>query len=219
MKQMERRTFQARAVLLDWDGTLLNSFGSDSRAYLAMFREMGIDWGMPELIRHYSPNWHLVYRAAGLKRSLWDEADRLWHAAYKKESPRLLPGARMVIRKLAGRVKLGIVSSGTRWRIRQQLCDFKLDVHFSACVCAEDATHRKPHPAPLKLALRRMRMPPKECVYVGDSPEDIVMARRSGVRSIGVRGPFPTAARVLAARPDLMLDSIAELPDWIEALP
>jgi phosphoglycolate phosphatase len=53
---------------------------------------------------------------------------------------------------------------------------------------------------------------------VGDSPEDIEMARRARVRVIGVRGPFPTAAKVLAARPDLMLDSISELPDWIEEL-
>jgi HAD superfamily hydrolase (TIGR01549 family) len=216
---VKRKKLAARAVLLDWDGTLLNSFDSDSRAYLAMFRAIGIDWGMRDLVRHYSPNWHNVYRAAGLRRSLWAEADRLWHEAYEKESPALLPGARRVIRKLAARVRLGIVTSGTGWRVRQQLRKFKLHVHFATCVCAEDASHRKPHPAPLRLALRQMRVKPVECVYVGDSPDDVFMARGAGVRVIGVRGPFPTAKRVLAAGPDLMLDSIAELPDWIEALP
>ena len=164
-----------------------------------MFRAMGIAWGMPELERHYSPNWHHVYRAAKLPRAVWEKADRLWHKAYEKESPALLPGARNVIRRLARRFTLGIA-------------------HFSVCVCAEDAGRRKPHPAPLNLALRRLKLSPEECVYVGDSPEDIEMARRARVRAIGVRGPFPTAARVLAARPDLMLDSIAELPDWIEEL-
>jgi len=206
-------------VLLDWDGTLLNSFGADSRAYLHMFHAIGIDWGLRELERHYSPNWHLVYRAAGLPRSKWGEADRLWRDAYAKESPALLPGARNVIRKLARRVTLGIVSSGSRSRVRNQIRDFKLAAYFSACVCAEDASRRKPNPAPLKLALHRLQLPPKDCVYVGDAPEDIEMSRRAGVRSIGVRGPFPTAAKVLAAGPNLMLDSIAELPDWIEALP
>jgi HAD superfamily hydrolase (TIGR01509 family) len=181
-----------------------------------MFRAMGISWGMPELERHYSPNWHHVYRAAKLPRAKWDEADRLWHKAYEKESPGLLPGARNVIRRLARRVTLGIVTSGTRWRVHQQLRDFNLAADFSVCVCAEDASRRKPHPAPLNLALRRLKLPPEECVYVGDSPQDIEMSRRARVRVIGVRGPFPTAAKVLAARPDLMLDSIAELPDWIE---
>ena len=215
---MKRTRFPARAVLLDWDGTLLNSYRSDSRAYVSMFRAMGIGWGLAELENHYSPNWHRVYRAAKLPKSKWDEADRLWHKAYEKESPALLPGARNVIRRLSRRVELGIVTSGTRWRVHEQLREFKLAVHFSVCVCAEDASPRKPHPAPLRLALRRLKLPPEQCVYVGDSPEDIEMARRAKVRVIGVRGPFPTAAKVLAARPDLMLDSIAELPDCIEAI-
>lgn len=124
-----------------------------------------------------------------------------------------------MIRRLARDFTLGIVTSGTRWRVHQQLRHFNLAVHFSACVCAEDASHRKPHPAPLKLALKQLELPPEVCVYVGDAPEDIEMARRARVRAIGVRGPFPTAARVRAARPDLMLDSIAELPAWIESLP
>ena len=52
-----------------------------------------------------------------------------------------------------------------------------------------------------------------ECVYVGDTPEDIEMARRASVRSIGVIGPFPSSARLKAAHPDLLLESIAELPE------
>jgi HAD superfamily hydrolase (TIGR01509 family) len=213
---VKRSRFAARAVLFDWDGTLLDSYRSDSRAYLSMFRAMGIEWGMPELERNYSPNWHHVYRAAKLPRAMWDKADRLWHKAYEKESPALLPGARNVIRQLARRFTLGIVTSGTGWRVHEQLRDFKLGGYFAACVCAEDAGRRKPHSAPLNLALRRLKLRPAECVYVGDSPQDIEMSRRARVRVIGVRGPFPTAAAVLAARPDLMLGSIAELPDWIE---
>jgi phosphoglycolate phosphatase-like HAD superfamily hydrolase len=86
---------------------------------------------------------------------------------------------------------------------------------FSACVCAEDAGRRKPHPAPLKLALRRLRLPSANCVYVGDAPEDIEMARRANVRSIAVLGPFPTHHRLRAARPDALLDSIEELPEFL----
>ncbi|MFZ0634735.1 MAG: HAD family hydrolase [Candidatus Acidiferrales bacterium] len=215
---MNRSRFPARAVLFDWDGTLLNSYRADSRAYLQMFRELDIDWGMSELERHYSPNWHRVYRAARLPRKMWEKADLLWHRAYEKESPALLPGARRAIRQLAPNFTLAIVTSGNRRRVHQQLRKFNLAAHFAACVCAEDASRRKPHPAPLILALRTLDLPPEACVYVGDSPEDVEMARRAKVRVIGVCGPFPTAARVRAARPDLMLDSVAELPEWMEAI-
>ena len=45
-----------QGVLFDWDGTLVDSYEADSAAYLAMFKEMGIPWGLEELDRHYSPN-------------------------------------------------------------------------------------------------------------------------------------------------------------------
>jgi HAD superfamily hydrolase (TIGR01509 family) len=207
-----------RAVLFDWDGTLLNSYAADTRAYLAMFRAMGIAWGVRNLARHYSPNWYRVYRAARLPRTKWDEADRIWSACYAKERPALLPGARAIIRILRRDFVLGIVTSGNRRRVRQQLRDFEIADHFSACVCMEDSERKKPHPAPLQMALGRLRADPDECVYVGDSAEDIEMARRAGVRPIGVIGPFPTAAKIRAANPDVILRSIRELPSYIRGL-
>lgn len=209
---MKRIRFHTRVVLLDWDGTLLNSYAADLRAYLAMFRAFEIEWGVSELERHYSPDWYRVYRAAGLARSKWSQADRLWRAAYRMQCPPLLPGARRVLRLLEREFVLGLVTSGSRSRVRRQLREFGLADHFSACVCGEDARARKPHPAPLELALKRLRAEPDECVYVGDAPEDVEMARRSGVTPIGVLGPFPTAERLRAAEPELLLRSIEELP-------
>jgi pyrophosphatase PpaX len=215
---MRRRKFPARAVLFDWDGTLLNSYASDTRAYLTMFRAIGVDWGPRELARHYSPNWYRVYRAARIPRTRWDEADRLWTIAYARETPNLLPGARRIIKALQSDFHLGIVTSGNRHRVRKQLRDFELAHYFSACVCNEDAPKRKPHPAPLQLALARLGTDPEDCVYVGDTAEDIEMARRAGVRAIGVFGPFPTAARIRAARPDVLLRTIGDLPDYLQIL-
>ena len=200
---MTRNRISARAVLFDWDGTLLDSYLCDTRAYLKMFQAMGIPWTIEDLARHYSPNWYRVYRAARLPRSQWNDADRRWHRAYEKESPRLLPGARGVLRALEGCFALGLVTSGNRKRVRRQLREFGLTDRFQACVCGEDAERRKPHPAPLELALRRMRLHADDCVYVGDAAEDIEMARRAGVRAIGVLGPFPTHDRVRAAKPEL----------------
>jgi HAD superfamily hydrolase (TIGR01509 family) len=204
--------FHARVVLLDWDGTLLNSYAADQRAYLSMFRTLGIEWGVEEIDRHYSPDWYHVYRAARIPRADWTRADRLWRAAYCAERPPLLPGARTVLRALVRTFRLGLVTSGSRGRVRRQLREFELTRHFSARIYSEDSSRKKPHPAPLQMALRILRAAPEECVYVGDSPQDIEMARRAGVRSIGVLGPFPTAARIRAANPDLLLRSIRDLP-------
>lgn len=207
-----------RVVLLDWDGTLLDSYAADSRAFLAMFREMRIAWGVRELERFYSPDWHRVYRAARIPRAKWAQADRFWRLAYARETPALLPGARTVVRSLGRHFRLGIVTSGSRSRVRRQLRDFELFSYFSACVYSEDALKKKPNPAPLNLALERLGAVPEECVYVGDAPEDVEMARRARVRAIGVLGPFPTAGRIRAARPDILLNSIRDLPRYLRGL-
>ena len=209
-----RSTSHLRGVLFDWDGTLINSYAADTAAYLAMFREMQIPWGLAELEAHYSPNWYRVYRAAKLPRSKWDAADQVWRIHYAKQAPKLLPGARRVLALLARRHALGLVTSGDRDRVHRQLRDFRLWEHFAARVCSGDTRLRKPHPAPLRLALRQMGLHPADTVYVGDSPEDLQMARSAGVRAaIAVLGPFPTEKRLRAAKPDLLLESIQELPE------
>jgi phosphoglycolate phosphatase len=203
---------KTECVLLDWDGTLLDSFEADAQAYVRMFAALEMTWSIAELKRHYSPNWHRVYRAARLPRAKWDEADRLWMKFYRQQQPELQPGARQVLRALERRFTLALVSSGSRSRVRRQLREHDLAAMFRVKVCSEDAPRRKPHPAPLRMALDQLRMAPKVCVYVGDAPEDIEMAHRTGVRAIGVLGGSPVPERLRTASPDAMIETIRELP-------
>lgn len=201
-----------RAVLFDWDGTLVDSYHADAQAYMAMFKEMGVDWGEEELARHYSPDWYRVYRAAGIPESRWADADRIWRSFYGRHEPGLMRGARRVLSALKPRFVLGIVTSGDRARVQAQVRRLRLAKMFAVSVCSEDAWHRKPHPAPIQLAMRRIGFFPQECVYAGDAPEDIQMARRAGVRTVAIQGPFPTHQRLRAAQPCALLRSIGELP-------
>jgi len=202
-----------RAVIFDWDGTLLDSYAADMAAYVAMFRGLGIQWGEEELRRHYSPNWYQVYRAAKLPRKLWSAADRAWRAHYAKHRPRLISGARRVLDAVSRRHHLGLVTSGDNDRVARQLQRFRLTRLFSARVCSGDTIKKKPHPAPLRLALKKMDLDARCCVYVGDAPQDVEMARSAGVLAIGVLGPYPTERRLRAARPEFLLGSLEELPD------
>jgi len=213
-----KRKHSIEGVLFDWDGTLINSYDADTSAYLAMFKEMGIAWGLEELEKNYSPNWYEVYRAARLPRKRWQDADRAWRAHYAKHRPKLIAGARRVLARLGDDHHLGLVTSGDRDRVIRQLREFRLTTLFVARVCSGDTLRKKPHPEPLRLALRQMELDPSACVYVGDAPQDVEMARRAGVRAIGVLGPFPTEKRLRAARPEFLIGSIEELPDVLKRL-
>jgi len=204
-------------VLFDWDGTLLNSFEADAQAYANMFGALGMSWSMEELKRYYSPNWHRVYRAARLPRAKWDEADRLWTHFNRKLPSKLQPGARHVLRTLARRFELALVSSGNRIRVRRQLREHNVAAMFPVKVCCEDAPQRKPHPAPLRMALGKLGAMPAACVYIGDAPEDIEMAHRAGVRAVGVLDGSPVPKRLRAASPDALIKTIRDLPDLLRS--
>jgi len=216
MAGRKRRLLQG--VLFDWDGTLIDSYHADTSSYLAMFKEMGISWGLEELEKHYSPNWYQVYRAAKLPRKLWADADRAWRAHYAKHRPKLISGVRRVLTQISRKYALGLVTSGDRDRVLRQLREFGLTRLFSARICSGDTLRKKPHPEPLRLAMQQMELEPACCAYIGDAPQDVEMARRAGVLAIGVLGPFPTEKRLRAARPEFLIGSLEELPDVLRRL-
>jgi HAD superfamily hydrolase (TIGR01458 family) len=78
----------------------------------------------------------------------------------------------------------------------------------------------KPTAAYFESALAELDATPTESVMVGDDVEaDIGGAKRIGMRGVLVRtGKFrPAALEEADPQPDAVLDSIAELPAWIEA--
>src|SRR2546421_11380341 len=107
-----KRKHSVEGVLFDWDGTLINSYHADTSAYLAMFKEMDISWGIEEFEKNYSPNWYQVYRAAGLPRRRWEDADRVWRAHHSKHPPQLIPGARPGLAGFGGSHPLGLAPRG-----------------------------------------------------------------------------------------------------------
>jgi HAD superfamily hydrolase (TIGR01549 family) len=204
-----------RAVLFDWDGTLLDSFRADTNAYLQMFRALGVSWEPSSLAQHYSPDWHNVYRAAELPPDQWAEADRLWRRFYRSERPLLLSGARHVVQRLAERFPLGLVSSGSSWRVRSQIRAFGLEPLFSVSVFGDRVPHRKPHPLQLQLAIGQLGFEPRSCVYVGDAPEDVKMARRAGVAVVGLLQHSPAPERLRESRPNALIKTISALPELL----
>ena len=102
--------------------------------------------------------------------------------------------------------------------LRRQLREFRLIRTFRVRVCSGDTENKKPHPEPLLCALEGMSLSPEDSVYVGDTREDVLMARRAGVRTVGIVGPFPTAKRLKLSRPDVLLSSLLELPAALRRL-
>jgi len=199
-----------RAVLFDWDGTLVDSCEPVFRAYERMFADYDIQFDREVYAATYSPSWHFTYRAVQLPEEHWTEADRKWLGYFDQEQLcDLIGGVKSSLERLAARnVARGLVTNGSRIRVLRELAAHGIDHHFTEIVCGDDGIRRKPDPDALLLCLERLGIPPQEAAYIGDAAEDMMMARAAGVFAIGVRGTYPNHDSLAAARPDLMADSL-----------
>jgi HAD superfamily hydrolase (TIGR01549 family) len=198
------------AVLYDWDGTLVDSAAKSYRCYVRVFSEYGIRYDRLAYQKTYTPDWYRTYEAVGLPRERWPEADALWTRCYEQEPSELLPGARTALERLRSLgIPQGLVSSGESSRVRRELEALGLEGFFgSAVVCGGETTHRKPHPEPLLVGLERLGVRFDKAAYLGDSPEDITMAKAARVFAVGIPGGFPNRDALTAAEPDLLAPTL-----------
>jgi len=198
-----------RAVLFDWDGTLLDSAEATFRSYQKLFGSFGIAFDRERFAQTYSPDWYRTYTAVALSREHWPVADARWLELYASEEPAWIAGAweAVALVRKAG-LSTGLVTSGSRARVARDLEKLSAAALFDVLVCSEDAAHKKPHPDPLNRALERLQIGPGEAACVGDSPEDVEMARAAGVFSVAVAGAFPNREALEASAADFHTETL-----------
>ncbi|HSE36142.1 MAG TPA: HAD family hydrolase, partial [Blastocatellia bacterium] len=152
------------------------------------------------------------YEALNLPKDKWKTTDDLWLQHYGEEPPRLVEGAAATILELQARgYRLGIVTSGTERRVTREIKQLGLNSRFEAVICNEHIVNKKPHPEGLRMVMQLMSAAPEVCSYVGDAPEDVQMGKNAKVLTVGVRSAYPTSRHLLKEKPDIHLESIAEL--------
>jgi HAD superfamily hydrolase (TIGR01509 family) len=197
--------------VFDWDGTLVDTAEATYRCYERVFESFGIAFDREVYARHYSPNWYHTFRQIGLPEEHWSLADERWLAHFACERVELMDGVHEALAGLeAQNVAAAIVTSGTRDRVTREMHAHGVAVRFRECVFGSDVTSKKPHPEALLLCLSRLGVSASETVYIGDSPEDVAMAKAAGVFSIAIPGGYPNRESLMAAQPDAMAGSLRE---------
>jgi HAD superfamily hydrolase (TIGR01509 family) len=198
-------------VLFDWDGTLIDSAERAFKAFQEAFADLGVPLDFDTYNRIYSPNWYDMYAHLRLPQERWQEAEELWLQHYGSEIPQLLPGGQAALNDIASRkYAMGIVTSGSRERVRREVGALGLTGIFQSVICSEDVLRKKPDPEGLKAAMRNLQKQPASCCYVGDCPEDIEMGKRANMRTVGIPSRYPGSRKLPDSRPDYFFNSLEE---------
>ena len=199
-------------VLFDWDGTIADSVMSSYLTFQKAIEHCGVSFTWEQFEAHFTPDWHRMYEAVGLTADRFAEADSAWKRNYPCVTYPAVQGAVDTLKVLRSRgYRLGVVTSGSRWRLLPEIEEFGMQGLFDVVICNEDVTNRKPHPEGLLKAAAQLNCNSGCCAYVGDVPEDIIAGRNAQMRTIGLQSRYPTSRNLAGSHPDLHLQSFPEL--------
>ncbi len=199
-------------LFFDWDGTLVDSAMSSYLTFQKALEHCGVGFTWQQFEAYFTPDWHRIYEAVGLEKERWPVADEAWRKSYPCVQYSLVNGAKDTLVALRDRgYRVGVVTSGSRWRLVNEIRDFGLDGVFDVVICSDDVARRKPHPEGLIKAAARLGCQPGCCSYVGDVPDDILAGKNAGMHTVGVKSGFPTSRRLAESSPDLNLERIPQL--------
>jgi len=208
-------TPRPRAILFDWDNTLVDNWGVISEAMNAVFAAFGM------------PPWTLAETKARTRASLRDgfpqlfgeraqEAGRIftdYFAARHLESLMEMPGAGALLADLArSGLHLAVVSNKRGRFLRLEAARLGWTGHFAQLIGAADAPADKPDVAPVDMALRGsgiVRGP--DVWFVGDADIDMACAINAGCHPVLLRRELQAPGEFAHSPPALHLPDCAAL--------
>jgi HAD superfamily hydrolase (TIGR01509 family) len=183
-----------RAILLDIDGTLIDSNGAHAQSWVEALAERGIRATYEEVREKIGMGGDHLLPALG--RGLSDDEEPGKTAAKRRGEifrSRYLP----VLKPFAGTRNLLLRFRESGFRLVAATSAPDSDLHlllrqagvedlFDETTNADEVERSKPDPDIVRAALRKAGVKPHEAVMLGDTPYDVESAGRAGVPCIGL---------------------------------
>jgi len=197
-----------RAIILDFNGVILDDEPLHFAAMRESVAEFGIDLEREEYWEKYLPlddkrclkaicRDHSAHLSEAERTKALMRKSELYRRLLRDDF-RLFDGAAEFIRAAASLYPLALASGARRREIESTLESTGLRRYFVSIVAAEDFIRGKPHPESFLLALDRLndildspQIQPRECLVVEDSVGGIRGARAAGMTCLAVTNSYP----------------------------
>ena len=181
-------------VLLDIDGTLVDSNDAHARAWVQALAEAGVAVEFAAVRRLIGKGGDkLLPEVSGIDAES-DEGKAVSKRRGEIFRKEYLPGLKPFpgVKQLLARMKqagldLAVASSSKKDQLKALLEVCGADEFIEASTSSDDAENSKPDPDIVRAALRRLGRPPEEVILLGDTPYDVEAAHRAGIRVVAVR--------------------------------
>ena len=179
------------SFLYDCDGTLADNMMAHKLAYQEVARNYGIDLDLN--IIHETAGWPTILVDQEISRRYNVPLPETFAAEksavfINKHIQQTLPVVHVYehLKKNVGRVKIGVVSGGSRSTVSITLSVLGLTDLIDVLVCAGETPHGKPHPDPFLKAARDLGVDPAKCLVFEDGDPGTKAADAAGMKWIRV---------------------------------
>lgn len=189
-----------KAVIFDVDGTLVDSVDAHAHAWCEAFEKFGheikfarmrhqIGKGADQLL----PVFLSEEEMARIGKKLEEKRSQLFQQKYLPRLKAFPKTRELFLRLIEDGKKVVLASSAKGEELKAYKRLARIEDLVDDETAKDDAERSKPHPDIFKAALKKLDgIEPGECLVVGDTPYDVVAARRAHIGAIGVLcGGFP----------------------------
>lgn len=181
-----------KAFLYDCDGTLADNMASHKAAFVKVAAQYGIE--LDDTLIDELAGWPTVLVAGEIARRYQAEFDPLHFSTQKSavyieqfiEQTLPIPFVVEHLRRHVGKLKIGVVSGGSRNTVSKTLQVIGVYEHLDVLVCAGETERGKPYPDPFLQAAEKLGVKPEECIVFEDGDPGVQAAESAGMKWIRV---------------------------------
>ena len=221
------KKFQPNLIMIDVDGTLVDSVPDLAYCVDEMMVELGMEKRGEDKVRHWVGNGvsKLVERAitgeleGQLDKELFKKAYPIFLNYYAKNTTKrtyLYEGVREGLDYLSLQgYYLGCVTNKTTQFTHPLLKELGIIDYFKIVISGDTLTKKKPDPMPLLYGAEYFGVRPEECLMIGDSVSDVKASRSAGFDIICMSYGYNHGNNIADEKPDLVIDSMTELVKYL----
>ncbi len=206
--------FPPKAILFDWDNTLVNNWEPIFFAYKKTLQALGLKkQSKEETLKN--AKYSLRETFPRIFKNDWKKAKKVFYSEFKKihlKKIKPIPNALKILKKIKEKkIKCGVISNKDGNLLRKEINKLEWKKYFKVIVGANEAKKDKPSKYPLVLALNKFSLKSNKNIwYVGDNDIDIEFAKKNNCLSIFIENKL-FKRKDLKQKPDLTLKRIENL--------
>lgn len=215
-----------KTIILDFDGTVGNTKGIILRTMQATLRELNLPErteaqcaamiGLPlkQCFTQLYPDYETTVVDDAMGDACAATYRRLFDEYNQPGTVPLFPHVVDTLRRLheAG-IRLTVASSRSHMTLDSYVSNLGLAPYITYILGVEDVEDAKPGPGPVLKTMDDFGLRAEECLVVGDTKYDILMAHNAGVKGVGVTYGNGSREELEAAGAEWLIDDFAELID------